>query len=542
MKKTYRSLLVAAAENAATLEKQARLQLELFKYAAEDTSSFSIVGKRTLRKIAEHYSIATKDRSTSDIASNLADALLGDILCNEQDAQASLHIVSPPERVQVWTKHNLLPTGSTSDMLCNMQVLSENGEENWQETEKMVLRFGAAFLLTSLISNTLIPHCICGVPERITTNVHLESLNADAITIALYEHIPGLADAVKKAANDNDQFAMLKDLCPAGIQVLGVGSKDEVSAAKLPHLATFNGIGLALQTGAIDLLMADTMKLSPTVTEAARSAKTAIVTANKISHIPDATSLNKNSTMLEELAKSIVRHALSSFEDRRTIKPLLPDTSVTAQVGFCKDSIDHYYGCMDIMASGLIEGKILGIVNLFGDAPATEEEAIEFSAFTETLLKNNILLFASGKTAFTTARNGLCASNAREKCGRLLNQFLSPSMPPVWHFGEATDNVQQLATLREIAKYAGHKIKDLPLASVTSNLSAKDSGSTFALQLSGIDIYHRASTSQHDTPQLLSTSTQENLGSTIHAAPNYDELAKIIISNFTTTRSELCWR
>lgn len=541
MKKTYRSLLVAAAENAAALEKQARLQLQVLKYAAEDTSSFSIVGKRTLRKIAEHYSIATTGRSTSDIASNLADALLEDIMCNGQDAQVSLQMVSPPERIQIWTKHNLLPTGSTSDMLCNMNVLSENGEENWQETEKMVLRFGAAFLLTSLISNTLIPHCICGVPERITTNVHFESLNSDAITIALHEHIPGLADAVKKAANDNDQFTILKDLCPAGIQVLGVGSKDEVSAAKLPHLATFNGIGLALQAGAIDLLMADTLKLSPTITETARSAKTAIVTANKASHIPDATSLN-NSATLEELAKSIVRHALSSFEDRRTVKQLLPDTSVTAQVGFCKDSIDHYYGCMDIMASGLIEGKILGIVNLFGDAPATEEEAIEFSAFTETLLENNILLFASGKTAFTTACNGLCSSNAREKCGRLLKQFLSPSMPPVWHFGEATDNVQQLATLREIAKYAGHKIKDLPLASVTSNLSTKDSGSTFALQLSGIDIYHRASASQQDAPQLLSSTTQENLGSAVRVAPNYNELAKIIISNFTTTRSELCWR
>lgn len=541
MKKTYRSLLVAAAENAATREKQARLQLELLKHAAEETSSFSIVGKRMLCNIAEHYSIATKERSTADIVSNLADALLEDIMCTEQDAQTSLHIVSPPERIQVWTKHTLLPTGSTSDMLCNMQVLSENGEENWQETEKMVLRFGAAFLLTSLISNTLIPHCICGVPERITTNVHFECLDADAITIALHEHIPGLADAVKKAANDNDQFTMLKDVCPAGIQVLGVGSKDEAAAATLPHLATFNGIGLALQTGAIDLLMADTLQLSPTITEAARSAKTPIVTANKTSHIPDATYLN-NSATLEELAKSIVRHALSSFEDRRTIKQSLPETSVTAQVGFCKDSIDHYYGCMDIMASGLIEGKILGIVNLFGDAPATDEEAIEFSAFTETLLKNNILLFASGKTAFTTACNGLCSSNAREKCGRLLNQFLSPSMPPVWHFGEATDNVQQLATLREIAKYAGHKIKDLPLASVTSSLSTKDSGSTFALQLSGIDIYHRASASQQNTPQLLSSSTQENLGSTIHAAPNYDELAKIIISNFTANRSELCWR
>lgn len=541
MKKTYRSLLVAAAENAATHEKQARLQLELLKHAAEETSSFSIVGKRMLCNIAEHYSIATKERSTADIVSNLADALLEDIMCTEQDAQTSLHIVSPPERIQVWTKHTLLPTGSTSDMLCNMQVLSENGEENWQETEKMVLRFGAAFLLTSLISNTLIPHCICGVPERITTNVHFECLDADAITIALHEHIPGLADAVKKAANDNDQFTMLKDVCPAGIQVLGVGSKDEAAAATLPHLATFNGIGLALQTGAIDLLMADTLQLSPTITEAARSAKTPIVTANKTSHIPDATYLN-NSATLEELAKSIVRHALSSFEDRRTIKQSLPETSVTAQVGFCKDSIDHYYGCMDIMASGLIEGKILGIVNLFGDAPATEEEAIEFSAFTETLLKNNILLFASGKTAFTTACNGLCSSNAREKCGRLLNQFLSPSMPPVWHFGEATDNVQQLATLREIAKYAGHKIKDLPLASVTSSLSTKDSGSTFALQLSGIDIYHRASASQQNTPQLLSSSTQENLGSTIHAAPSYDELAKIIISNFTANRSELCWR
>lgn len=396
--KTYKSLLVAAAENAAVLEKQARLQLDLLKYAAEDTSPLSIVGERKLHRIAEHYAITTKNRTAFEIASNLADKLLEDIMCMAQGVQPTLEIISPPERIQFWKRHNLLPTGSTSEMLRIMTILSEDGEENWQEAEKAVLRFGAAFLLNSLISNTLVPHCIYGVPERITTKVHLQSLCPDTVTIALNEHIPGLVAAVQKATTSNKTLKMLKKTCATGIQVFGVGSADEVVATKLPHLATLNGLGLALRTGGVDILLADPLKLSPTITETARCTKTAILTPHEVGHIQYTNSLKEDSATLTQLADAIVGHAISSFENRRDIKRLIPTNPVTAQVGFCKDSIDNYYGCMDIMASGLIEGKITGIVNLFGDAPDSEGAVKEFTNFIETLLENNILVFASGDT------------------------------------------------------------------------------------------------------------------------------------------------
>ncbi|WP_051176982.1 hypothetical protein [Halodesulfovibrio aestuarii] len=541
-------LLRSAAKDVAAHEARMREIILTLKKAAEGDTDLSIVGERKLRSIAAHFDISTKNKETNTIAAELADKLLDDISRTEPGLCSTLSVVAPPERIQTWKQLDLLPVSSSFEVSSALKQTSDESLNDWQKKMNTTFRLGAAFLLNCTAGSSLATDCLCGTAEHTTTKVYLESLHADTVNIALYEHIPTLAAAVCNATQNKRFTAMANEAGATGIQVYEIRSSDKPSTDTIDNvfrLATTNGVGLALETGAIDVLLADTQKVLPKIASVAAFNKTVIVTTNKSSHLAGAEFIGTGNEV-QTLAENIVTRAIESFKNRRDVKRTLPGKDVTAQVGFSLDTIDRHYGCLDRIASALIDGKIKGIVSLFGSTPTDADSTQHLAVLINTLLENNILIFANGYPAFSLAAQGFCSSKAREKCGEMLQLFLNTNMPPVWHFGECTDNAQPLATFREVAKYAGHKMKDLPFAAVIPEWSeAEGLGATLAFRVSGFDTYHCTPPSLQQSKNIqdfLYNGTQDQLGSSMHVAPNPNDLAEMIISDFNNARSELCWR
>lgn len=542
-------LLRSAAKDVAAHEARTQDIILALKKAAEEDTTLSIVGERKLRKIAAEFDISTKGKETNAIATELADALLNDLSCTESGACSTLSVVAPPERIQMWGQLDLLPVSSSYEVSNALKQTAEEKQEDWQKSMKASFRLGGAFLLNSMAGSSLATDCLCGPAERTTTKIHLESLQSDTVTIALYEHIPTLAASVDAAAKSEKCIAMAKEAGATGIQAYGIRSTDEPStdtSDTILPLATTNGISIALETGAIDVLLADTQKVQPKIAAIADCYATVIVTTNESSHYSNAEFIGAANEELNVLAEAIVTRAIESFKNRRAIKKVLPAEVITAQVGFTLDTIDKHYGCLDRMASGVIDGKIKGIVSLSGSAPTDAESATNLATFMNILLENDVLIFANGSPAFSMAIQGFCSSKAREKCGEMLQLFLDATMPPVWHFGEGLDIAQPLATLREIAKYAGHKMKDLPFAAVLPEWPHEEGlGATLAFRMSGLDTYHftpPALEQAKDVQNFLYTGAKDQLGSSMHVVPTPDALANLIITDFNNARSTLCWR
>ena len=547
--KAASDLLRSAAKDVAAHEARTREIILTLKKAAEDDTTLSIVGERKLRKIAVEFDINTNGKETNAIAAELADALLKDLSCAESGTCSTLSVVAPPERIQMWRQLDLLPVSSSCEASTTPKQTADEKQEDWQKSMDASFRLGGTFLLNSMAGNSLATDCLCGPAERTTTKIHLESLQADTVNIALYEHIPTLAASVDATAKSDKFTAMAKEAGATGIQAYGIRSTDEPSTDTsdviLP-LATTNGISIALETGAIDVLLADTQKVQPKIATIADCYATAIVTTNESSHFSNAEFIGTANESLDVLAEAIVTRAIESFKNCSAIKRVLPAEVITAQVGFTLDTIDKHFGCIEVIASGVINGKIKGIVSLCGSAPTDVESTQNLATFVNILLENDVLVFANGSPAFSMAIQGFCSSKAREKCGEMLQLFLDATMPPVWHFGGDVDIAQPLATFREIAKYAGHKMKDLPFAAVIPEWPHETGlGATLAFRISGLDTYHLTSPALEQAEEFqdfLYNGAKDQLGSAMHVVPTPEELANTIIADFNNSRSTLCWR
>lgn len=530
--------------------------IQTLKEAAEGDENISILGERRMRSHAINCGLRNvKKKELNEVAIELSDVLLADISRTESSIYNEvLEVVVPPERQMLWKQLGLLPVGSDQAVSDAMQLMADSGQNDLSETMNSALRLGAAFILNSTAGPSIASECLCGSVERITTKVQLNSLQTDAVNIALYEHIPTLASVVLNTARSEKYLALANEAGAKNIQLYTVQSSSASSSDSAPEilpLATPNGVGIALATGAIDVLLTDTQKVLPKVAPVAACYKTVIVTTNKSSHLPDAEYIGADVDLsdcseLEKLAERIVKRAIESFKARKEVARIVPAKEITAQVGFTLNTVDRHYGCLDRIASALIEGKINGIVSLSGCVASDPQVMESLAPLVDTLLKNNILIFTNGCAAFSMAIQGYCSSKAQNKCGERLQQFLDANLPPVWHFGECNDNAQSLATFREIAKYAGHKMKDLPFAAIIPEWSCnKGIGATFAFRMSGFDTYFCSQTSQLESEEVqtfLHEEVKDLLGSSMHVISTSDELVEKILSQFAAIRSELCWR
>lgn len=530
--------------------------IQTLKKAAEGNENISILGERRMRSLAINCGLRNvKKKEMNEVATELANVLLADISRTEPSIYNEvLGVVVPPERTLLWNQLGLLPLGADQAISDAKTLIADTCQNDLKETMNSVLRTGAAFLLNSTAGPSIASECLCGTVERTTTKIQLNSLQAGTVNIALYEHIPNLATVVLNTAQ-SDKFTSMANAAGAkSIQLYNIQNSNAASTdspSELLPLATPKGVGIALATGAIDLLLTDTQKVLPQIAPVAHCYETVIVTTNKSSHLPNAEYIGTEGDLfdsheLENLAERILERAIESFKSRKHVTRTLPAKEITAQVGFTLNTVDRHYGCLDRIASALIDGKINGIVSLSGCVASDPEVMESLAPLVDTLLKNNILLFTNGCTAFSLAIKGYCSSKAQNKCGGRLEQFLDATLPPVWHFGECVDNTQPLATFREIAKYSGHKMKDLPFATVTPEWSYdKGIGATFAFRMSGFDTYFCSQTSQQKSKEVqkfLQNDVKELLGSSMSVTSAPEELAEKIISQFAATRSELCWR
>ena len=551
-----RQLLHSVVEDVTAHGVHTKKIIQTLKEAAQGDENISILGERRMRSLAISCGLRNvKKKELNEVAAELADVLLADITRTEPSIYDEvLGVVVPPERKMLWKQSGLLSLGSDQAISDATNLLKDTSQKDVKETMNATLRLGAAFLLNNTAGPSIASESLCGTVERITTKVQLNSLQVDAVNIALYEHIPTLASVVLNVAHSEKYLSMANEAGAKKIQLYKIqdsSASSSDSTSEILPLATPNGIGIALATGAIDVLLTDTQKVLPKIVPVATCYKTVIVTTNKSSHLPDAEYIGTDVDLsdcsdLEKLAERIVTRAIESFKARKDVTRILPAKEITAQVGFTLNTVDRHYGCLDRIASALIEGKINGIVSLSGCVASDPQVMESLAPLVDTLLKNNILIFTNGCAAFSMAIQGYCSSKAQNKCGERLQQFLDANLPPVWHFGECDDNAQSLATFREIAKYAGHKMKDLPFAAIIPEWSqGKGVGATIAFRMSGFDTYFCSQTSRLESEEVqkfLHDDVKDLLGSSMHVTCAPEELVENILSQFAATRSELCWR
>jgi carbon-monoxide dehydrogenase catalytic subunit len=547
-----RNLLRAVAAGAAAHGARGRESMLALKLAGEGKLNLPIAGEAKIRAVCKAFGIDTTDKSLPALAVEVADILLDDLSRTVPDKHKTLHAFAPKERIETWSKLDLLPIGVYHEVFESLHRTSTGTDGDWRNVMQQFLRTGVAFAWSSVLGSSIAMDSLYGLPSRSTSKTNLGALKKGWVNIAVHGHSPLLVSEIVKVGQSEEFQNLAKDQGAHGIQFYGIccsGLSAMYRYGGVIPLSNAVGTELVLGTGALDLWVADVQDVFPSIMEVASCFKTTVITTSDSARLPGAEhyALNHDHSNINEInsiARKIVTRGIESFIERRDIPVKIPQYEAEAELGFSVEWVNQHYGSVKTIADALKSGQILGIVNLVGcNNPRLiyEKAIVEVASI---LLENNVLIMTNGCASFPLLKLGYCSTKALEQTGEKLRNFLQ-DVPPVWHMGECLDNARASALFNQTAGSIGNDIKDMPYAFISPEWSnEKGICAAMSFRLLGINSYHSvyAATQGSDhVSEFMATGTKDILGSEMIVNVDHIALAHQIVADLKSKRKTLGW-
>lgn len=544
MRNLVRAIAAAVSGHGA----RGRESILALKYAAEGKINLEIAGKEKILKTAIAYGLEIKKKTVKELASEIAGILLEDLSRSIPAKHQTLHAFAPPERIEVWKKHDLLPISAYHEVFEAMHRTGTGTDADYENLLTQFERCGLAFAWSSVLGSSIATDCLYGLPARNTLKANVGALKKGYVNIAVHGHSPLLVREIVKQGSSEYFINSAKRSGALGIRFYGIccsGLSAMYRYGNVIPLSNAVGAELVLGTGALDLWVADVQDVFPSIMDVAQCFKTVVVTTSDSAKLQGAEHYglshdHSNMGEIETIAKKIMERAIESFAGRRDVPVKIPQYEIDAEIGFSLEYVTGYYGGISNIANALREGKIKGIVNLVGcNNPRViyEKAVVEIC---EELIKNDILVLTNGCASFPLLKLGYCSKNALKIAGDGLREFLKNDLPPVWHLGECIDNARASAIFRALSNELGKDIKDLPVAMASPEWSnEKGIGAALSFRLLGINSYHCVYLPIQGSDNVMDyifDKSAEKLGSKMVVEVDHLKLAERIISDINNKR------
>ena len=315
-----------------------------------------------------------------------------------------------------------------------------------------------------------------GTPRLVRTYANLGVLKADAVNIAIHGHNPVLSEVVVDVARKMEGEA--REAGASGINIVGIccTGNETLMRQGISMAANFASQELALATGAVDLLVADYQCIMPSLSEICQCVNTEMVTTMANVHIPYDTHVHFRAEEAEESAQAIIRMAIEAFKRRDPSKANIPQVRTEVIAGFSLEQIEELLSKLTPedpwmhLIHSIKEGKVKGIALMAGCNISHSEQDQSHLTIAQELLRNDVLVLATGCSAGAFAKNGLLSPEATDLyAGPNLKRFLQElseanhvSLPPIWHMGSCVDNSRAMNLATEIARHFHVDVDSIP--------------------------------------------------------------------------------
>jgi len=304
----------------------------------------------------------------------------------------------PASLVESWKRTGIMPRGIASDVFKASQRL-EGGFSDMEET--LLWSFKTALLgaMASRLQNKL-KTAVFGATTATELEVNLGVLNNNAPTILIYGPIsPVLKQKIAKAAQDKN------------VSVMGVCTDPLLPPYRFFPVTTYVSQEIPLMTGAVDLIVAGSQFVNPSLADVAKDWKVTVVTTDGLNQNPGP----------DAFAQQIVEQAALAFEMRRNITRDIPMVKESAVMGFSGSELD-----INKIVQALENGNIKGIAILAGsnNIKYTQDEVLVTIA--KQLLANDILCISDGEASASLAKYRLLDAARHDKdCGEGVKELLA---------------------------------------------------------------------------------------------------------------------
>lgn len=460
----------------------------LKKMAKGEVKDYRIKDEGKLLGVAQRMGIETKERPAQEIALDLAEAALADF--HEKDTPVMWAATTVTEkRVQVLKDLDLVPKGIDHEISEIMHRTLYGVDADPLNLLMGGIRCAVADLAGSYMGTDL-SDILFGTPTPVVTEANLGTIKEDQVNIAVHGHNPVLSDILVTVAREMADEAGAAGA--KGVNLVGIccTGNEIMMRHGIPSCTHSVSSEMALITGAVDAMVVDYQCIMPSLATVAECMGTTLITTMDICKIPGATHLEFKEETAAENAREVIRIGIKNFQRRQGKKTSIPTKKETVAAGFSTEAIVGALAKLDgenplkPLVDNIIAGNIRGVCLFAGCNNAKVPQDHNFITIAKRMLKENVLVLATGCGAGALMRHGFMdPANVDQLCGDKIKGVLTAigeanglggPLPPVLHMGSCVDNSRPVAVAVAVANYLGVDTDKLPVvASAAEAVSEK---------------------------------------------------------------------
>ncbi|GAB6173120.1 anaerobic carbon-monoxide dehydrogenase catalytic subunit [Paradesulfitobacterium aromaticivorans] len=475
-----RNLLRQVAAGAAAHVDHAYDAVEALELAAQGKINYPITDEHKLRTIAAGLGLDATGQDLNALALEVVKVAYADMGNHSQKPMQWLMAHAPKERISVWESLGILPRNPDREIREAMHQTTMGMDADPVNLILSTAKQGLVDGYAGLKLATDMQDILFGTPTPVVTEANLGVLKADYVNLIVHGHVPLLSEKIvhwAKALSSEAEAIGAKGIQVAGICCTG---NEVLMRQGVPLATNFLAQELAIVTGAVDAMVVDVQCIMPSLAQVVSCYHTELITTMPIVKIPGATHIPFSLEKADEAAQEIVRKALTAYTKRDPRKVHIPDHRSTIMAGFSVEAISGALTHLDAdqplkpLVDNIANGNILGVVATVGCNNVKVTQDLFHVEMVKELLKNNVLVVATGCSAHALAKAGLMNSEGTEQfAGASLKAVLTAigqaaglgaPLPPVLHMGSCVDNSRIGDLVTAIAAYLGVDTSALPVA------------------------------------------------------------------------------
>lgn len=472
-----RNLLQHVIQGTASHAEHAREIAHALLETIDGHAPYQIQDTVKLHNIAAGLGIDCQDKDTNQIVREVVTKALEDFQ-KQHGTLNWLKLKAQEKSYKTWEELGLLPENAHAEIAKSVARTVMGADADPANLLLGTVKLSLVDGFAGLHMSTDLQDILFGTPKAVKTKYRLGVINKDMVNIAVHGHVPLMAEKVVEWADKLSPEA--KAVGAEGVNVVGVCcSANEMLMRKGVSVATnYASQEMPIITGALDAMVVDIQCIMPGLQQVAQCYHTELITTIPYAKISGATHIEFTSERADEAAKEIVLRAINNFSKRDPEKISIPAEVTEAYAGFSVEQIvealknvnpeDPLKPLVDAIAGG----SILGAVAIVGCTnPRRQQDRYNVELVME-LIKNNVLVVATGCSAHSLGKFGLLSPDGLRHCGEGLRAVLTavgqanglPGLPPALHMGSCVDNSRIADLLTALANYLNVGIKDLPAA------------------------------------------------------------------------------
>lgn len=475
-----RNLLRQVSAGAAAHVDHAYDTVEALELAAEGKIGYPISDERKLRALAAGLGLDSTVPDVNTLALDVVQVAYNDMGNHSQKPMQWITAHAPKERLAVWASLGILPRNPDREIREALHQTTMGMDADPVNLLLATAKQGLVDGYAGLKLATDMQDILFGTPTPVVTEANLGVLREDYVNLIVHGHVPLLSEKIVQWARTLSTEAEAAGA--KGIQVAGIccTGNEVLMRQGVPLATNYLAQELAIVTGAVDAMVVDVQCIMPSLAKVASCYHTELITTMPIVKIPGATHIPFSLENADETAQEIVRKAVAAYRKRDPRKVHIPQQRTKIMAGFSVEAIADALAHLDAkqplkpLVDNIANGNILGVVATVGCNNVKVTQDLFHVELVQELLKNNVLVVATGCSAHALAKAGMMNSEGTEQfAGATLKAVLTAigeaaglgaPLPPVLHMGSCVDNSRIGDLVTAIAAYLGVDTAALPVA------------------------------------------------------------------------------